>query len=127
MEIKHTTNPEQCVKFIEENLIDGEYSEVAPANRWGVAIEDGHVVGVIGVDCGRHANRIRGFFVLKDYRRRGIGTALLHDLLQTIPNNIPTGTYCNEVTQKMLLREGFTILRPISQGFGYVAKNMKQI
>lgn len=81
MKILHTTNNEKVTEFLKKNNANAERVELTGATLWSVAVEEGKVIGVAGANIGKYADRIKGFFVIKEYRRKGIGTELLQDIL----------------------------------------------
>lgn len=81
-----------CQKLYHEGLIGGKIADndtgididnieqayiKTPGNHFWVAESDGKVVGMIGVMASEGLGEIRRLRVAKDYRRRGIGSALL--------------------------------------------------
>ena len=77
---------------------------------WCVAVVDNEVVGVAGVNIGKYADRIKGFFVEEEMRNKGIGTALLQDAMKYTKAGRVTA-YCTRNSEGIFTRYGFKVTR----------------
>lgn len=121
MKIIYTNKNEQVQGFLQKHDAASEQVlETSAASIWGCAVEDNTVVGVIGIILGQYANRINAFFVVPEYRNRGIGTELLHDILQR-EREKKTAAFCTNFSEPLFLKEGFKITREQdTSGFSFV-------
>ena len=110
MEILHTTKSERVIEFLKKNHANQEQVELTGAAIWSVAVEDGRVIGVAGVNRGKHTDRIKGFFVVEGMRQRGIGSELLQDAMQQTRASRVTA-FCTRNSENLFLREGFAVTR----------------
>lgn len=77
---------------------------------WWGAFVDGLLVGVMGCEPAGDAVLMRHAYVLPDYQRRGIGTALLvhSEATLRVPVRIVVGTYaCNYKARAQLEKAGY--------------------
>lgn len=107
MKIKFTSKTEQARDFLKKHNAEKEFIlEESAATMYGCAILDGAVVGVIGLHIGKYADRIKDFFILPEYRNKGIGTELLNSVLQASNKNTITA-FCPEQLKKMFIKADF--------------------
>ena len=120
MKILHTTDSDKVIEFLKKNHANKEQIELTGATIWSVAVEDNRVIGVAGAKLGKYADRIKGFFIIEEMRRRGIGTALLQDAMQQ--TRAPRVTaFCTRNSENLFLREGFVVARVANQyGISFV-------
>lgn len=79
--IKEITNNEGK-SFLIANKASKEHISITDASLWLGAFEDDKLIGVVSTIKLGSKIRIKEFYVLKDYRGRGIGSSLLENLLK---------------------------------------------
>ena len=122
MKILHTTNSEKVTEFLKKNNANAERVEMTGATLWSVAVEEGKVIGVAGANIGKYADRIKGFFVIKEYRRKGIGTELLQDILGHTKAKKITA-FCTRDSENLFVKNGFAVTRAMDkQGISFVER-----
>ena len=72
---------ETAVGFLQESKAYKEQIAISAAGAWLGIYDTDRLAGVIGITETKHAARIKGFYVSKEYRGQGIGTQLLRDAL----------------------------------------------
>lgn len=75
--IETITNGE-AVTFLREHRAQKEQISISDADKWLGAFADRKLVAVCGLQRIGKTVRVKGFFTDTDYRRQGIGQALLH-------------------------------------------------
>jgi len=68
-------------------------NEIAAGVAFSVLVEDGRMVGVMGVQRVRDAMLIRHAYVRKTAQRQGTGSALMRHLVATMQGKIMVGTW----------------------------------
>ena len=118
----HTTNNEKVTEFLKKNNANAERVELTGATLWSVAVEEGKVIGVAGANIGKYADRIKGFFVIKEYRRKGIGTELLQDILGHTKAKKITA-FCTRDSENLFVKNGFAVTRAMDKhGISFVER-----
>lgn len=110
MKIMHTKENEKVLEFMKKNHANKEQVDLSESSFWCVAVVDNEVVGVAGVNIGKYADRIKGFFVEKEMRNNGIGTALLQDAMKYTKAGRVTA-YCTRNSEPLFIKEGFKVTR----------------
>lgn len=110
MKIMHTKDDEKVIAFMHKNGASEEQVDLSESSFWCVAVVDNEVVGVAGVNIGKYADRIKGFFVKKEMRNKGIGTALLQDAMKYTKSDRVTA-YCTRNSEPLFIKEGFEVTR----------------
>ena len=124
MKVVFTKDSARCTAFLRENKADREQVDVSDASLWGLAINDYGIIGVIGINFGKHTDRIKGFYVAQDWRGRGIGTALLMCALDKIQARRVTA-FCTRRSEGIFLRRGFRVTREANKyGISFVEKDV---
>lgn len=120
MKILHTTDNGKVIEFLKKNHANKEQVELTGATIWSVAVEDNRVVGVSGVNLGKYADRVKGFFVVNDMRKNGVGAALLQDALKQ--TRAPRVTaFCTRNSENLFLKQGFIVTRKANKyGISFV-------
>ena len=68
MKIMHTKDNAKVIEFMYKNGAGEEQVDLSESSFWCVAVVDNEVGGVAGVNIGKYADRIKGFFVIKEMR-----------------------------------------------------------
>lgn len=110
MQIMHTKVNGKAIEFMQKNGAGEEQVDLSESSFWCVAVVDNEVVGVAGVNIGQYADRIKGFFVAKEMRNQGIGTALLQDAMKYTKAGRVTA-YCTRNSEPLFIKEGFEVTR----------------
>lgn len=110
MQIMHTKDNDKAIEFMRKNGAGEEQVDLSESSFWCVAVVDNEVVGVAGVNIGKYADRIKGFFVAKEMRNQGIGTALLQDAMKYTKAGRVTA-YCTRNSEPLFIKEGFEVTR----------------
>ena len=110
MKIMHTKDNAKVIEFMYKNGAGEEQVDLSESSFWCVAVVDNEVVGVSGVNIGKYADRIKGFFVIKEMRNNGIGTALLQDAMKCTKAGRVTA-YCTRKSEGIFTRYGFKVTR----------------
>lgn len=91
-----------AIGFLQGAKAPKERVYVSRCDKWLGAFDNGRIVGIIGL----LGKRIRCFYVLKEYRRQGIGDTLLSALMEQ--SSQPWySAYCTEYSRDMFKRHGF--------------------
>ena len=126
MDIKYTRDNEKVIEFLNEHNAGNEHVDCSSCTIWAAAILDGMVVGVLGLNIGTIADRFKGFYILKEYRKKGIGTAMLNDMLKYACRPIVT-SYCTDCSERIFINLGFSVTRCADKnGISFLEKNTKQ-
>ena len=110
MKIMHTKDNAKVIEFMYKNGAGEEQVDLSESSFWCVAVVDNEVVGVAGVNIGKYADRIKGFFVTKEMRNKGIGTALLQDAMKCTKAGRVTA-YCTRKSEGIFKSYGFKFTR----------------
>ena len=110
MKIMHTKDNAKVIEFMYKNGAGEEQVDLSESSFWCVAVVDNEVVGVAGVNIGKYADRIKGFFVTKEMRNKGIGTALLQDAMKCTKAG-RVAAYCTRKSEGIFTKYGFKVTR----------------
>lgn len=110
--------------FLRSHRANKEQVDISDADLWLAAINDYGLVGVVGVNFGKHTDRIKGLFVAPEWRGRGIGVALLMCALRDIHAKRVTA-FCTRNSESIFVRQGFRVVREANKhGISFVEKEV---
>lgn len=93
------------ISFLNDSKAYKEKIYVSKCDKWFGAFEGDKIVGVIGL----LGKRVRCFFVLKEYRKQGIGSELLSTLLSRSDKEWYSA-YVTEYSMRIFIEYGFEIV-----------------
>ncbi len=102
-------------RFVErlcDEWVSGANRFNAPGEALFVAVADGQVVGVCGLNCDPyacdpHVGRVRRFYVARAYRRRGIGRALLESVITSARDHFSLLRARTDASSDFYIARGF--------------------
>lgn len=94
-------NEEKALNFLKENKANKEHIYISSNELWVGAYNFDKLIGCIGFK----KNRIRSFYVKKDFRKQGVGLELLNHIL--IYANDNSTTYATTFSKKLFEKVGF--------------------
>lgn len=104
---------EKAIEFLKTNKAHKEHISITPAEVFLGYFIDDKLVGVVG----RTKNRIKCFYVLENYRRKGIGTWLLDAIcLGSLT------AYATDKSVNLFIKHGFKIKSQNRNGIYYLRK-----
>lgn len=110
--------------FLRSHHANKEQVDISDADLWLAAINDYGIVGVVGVNFGKHTDRIKGLFVEPEWRGRGIGTALLMCAIRDTRAARVTA-FCTRNSESIFVKRGFRVVREANKhGISFVEKEV---
>lgn len=104
IEIIKEISSKEHIDFLKRNKATKEQVSLNPKGKfYGYYIKD-KIAGTISINETKNNIRVKGFYVLKSFRKTGIGTELLKHVLH---NNKEFSAYATERSYKIFKQERF--------------------
>lgn len=91
------------------------------ANHYGY-FEDDKIIGIIAIKAIKRVWRIKSFFVLPEYRHRGIGNEMLQFLIK---DNAKFDCYASQHSYRLFERHGFNPIKTYKNTVTYMVREKR--
>lgn len=98
---------EVAIEFLMRNKAYKEQISISKADKWMAALEEGKIIGIIGMLNFKNKSRIKAFYVIPEKRNHGIGEKLLESILQ---KEMTTSAFATEQSKPLFEKHGFRVV-----------------